>query len=115
MTNSFQQRCQLALTHPVTLAAVALLLVNDWLLKPLWQSSLPGGVHRAKSCEPPREAKSLTGGDEPQAKQKTEDVSGRSPLKLGERLLEVARDKRTDGAKAVDLIADGPARRLHGG
>ena len=34
MPNSFHQRCQLALTHPVTLGAVALLLVNDWLLKP---------------------------------------------------------------------------------
>ena len=85
------------------------------LLKTLWQSSVPGGVRRAKPREPPREAKSQTGGDEPQAEQETEDVSGRGPLKLGERLLEVARDKRTDGAKAVDLIADGPARRLHGG
>ena len=43
MTNSFHQRCQLALTHPVTLAAVALLLVNDWLLKPLWQSDWTTG------------------------------------------------------------------------
>ena len=32
MPSSFHQRCQLALTHPVTLGAVALLLVNDWLL-----------------------------------------------------------------------------------
>ena len=33
----------LALTHPVTLGAVALLLVNDWLLKPLWQSDWTTG------------------------------------------------------------------------
>ena len=43
MPNSFHQRCQLALTHPVTLGAVALLLVNDWLLKPLWQSDWTTG------------------------------------------------------------------------
>ena len=67
------------------------------LLKPLWQSSLPGGVRRAKACEPPREAKSQTGGEERQAEQETEDVSGRGPLKLDERLLEVAHDKRTGG------------------
>ena len=43
MTNTFHQRCQLALTNPVTLGAVALLLVNDWLLKPLWQSDWTTG------------------------------------------------------------------------
>ena len=43
MPNTFHQRCQLALTHPVTLGAVALLLVNDWLLKPLWQSDWTTG------------------------------------------------------------------------
>ena len=43
MPNSFHQRCRLALTHPVTLGAVALLLVNDWLLKPLWQSDWTTG------------------------------------------------------------------------
>ena len=43
MPNTFQQRCQLALTHPVTLGAVALLLVNDWLLKPLWHSDWTTG------------------------------------------------------------------------
>ena len=43
MPSSFHQRCQLALTHPVTLGAVALLLVNDWLLKPLWQSDWTTG------------------------------------------------------------------------
>lgn len=43
MPNTFHQRCKLALTHPVTLGAVALLLVNDWLLKPLWQSDWTTG------------------------------------------------------------------------
>ena len=43
MPSSFHQRCQLALTHPVTLGAVALLLVNDWLLKPLWSSDWTTG------------------------------------------------------------------------
>ena len=43
MPSSFHQRCRLALTHPVTLGAVALLLVNDWLLKPLWQSDWTTG------------------------------------------------------------------------
>ena len=43
MLNSFDQRCQFAVTHPVTLGAVALLLVNDWLLKPLWQSDWTTG------------------------------------------------------------------------
>ena len=43
MPSSFHQRCQLALTHPVTLGAVTLLLVNDWLLKPLWQSDWTTG------------------------------------------------------------------------
>ena len=36
--NTFRWRRGLALTHPVTLGAVALLLVSDWQLKPLWQS-----------------------------------------------------------------------------
>ena len=43
MANSFHQRCQFAVTHPVTLGAVALLLVNDWLLKPLWSSDWTTG------------------------------------------------------------------------
>lgn len=43
MPNTFHQRCKLALTHPITLGAVALLLVNDWLLKPLWQSDWTTG------------------------------------------------------------------------
>lgn len=43
MTNHFHQRCKLALTHPVTLGAVALLLVNDWLLKPVWSSDWTTG------------------------------------------------------------------------
>ena len=43
MPSNFHQRCQLALTHPVTLGAVALLLVNDWLLKPLWHSDWTTG------------------------------------------------------------------------
>ena len=33
---AFRQRCQQALTHPVTLGAVGVLLLNDLLLKGLW-------------------------------------------------------------------------------
>ena len=33
---AFRQRCQQALTHPVTLGAVGILLLNDLLLKGLW-------------------------------------------------------------------------------
>ena len=36
---SFRQRCASALTDPVTIGAVALLFVNDLVLKQLWQDS----------------------------------------------------------------------------
>ena len=36
MTGSFRRRCESALTHPVTLAALGVLLVNDLVLKALW-------------------------------------------------------------------------------
>ena len=36
MTDDFRRRCESALTHPVTLGAVAVLLVNDLVLKALW-------------------------------------------------------------------------------
>ena len=36
MVDNFHRRCESALTHPVTLAAVAVLLVNDLVLKALW-------------------------------------------------------------------------------
>ena len=36
MTDDFRRRTSSALTHPVTLAAVAVLLVNDLVLKALW-------------------------------------------------------------------------------
>ncbi len=38
MKNNLAQRCQTALMHPVTLAAVGLLLVNDLVFKALWSS-----------------------------------------------------------------------------
>ena len=37
--SSFQQQCVLALTHPLTVSAVALLLLNDLLFKSLWTGS----------------------------------------------------------------------------
>ena len=33
---TFRQRCEAALTHPVTLSAIALFLLNDLALKPAW-------------------------------------------------------------------------------
>ena len=36
MGNVFRQRCESALTHPVTVAALAVLLLNDLVLKTLW-------------------------------------------------------------------------------
>ena len=36
MTDTFRRRCESALTHPATLAALAVLLVNDLVLKSLW-------------------------------------------------------------------------------
>ena len=40
---SFRERSQRALTHPVTLAAIALLLLNDWVFKALWQNDWTTG------------------------------------------------------------------------
>ena len=40
---SFQQQCLSALTHPVTVSAVALLLLNDLLLKSVWEGSWATG------------------------------------------------------------------------
>ena len=40
---SFRERSQRALTHPVTLAAIALLLLNDWVFKSIWQSDWTTG------------------------------------------------------------------------
>ena len=36
MTDNFRRRCESALTHPVTLTALAVLLINDLVLKALW-------------------------------------------------------------------------------
>ena len=36
MTSDFRRRCESALTHPATLGALAVLLVNDLVLKALW-------------------------------------------------------------------------------
>ena len=41
--SSFRERSQRALTHPVTLAAIALLLLNDWVFKSIWQSDWTTG------------------------------------------------------------------------
>ena len=38
MSVGFQQRCQLALTHPVTLVALGTLLLNDLVFKSLWSN-----------------------------------------------------------------------------
>lgn len=43
MESRFHLRCVSALTHPATLAALAVLLVNDLLLKALWPGAwVPG-------------------------------------------------------------------------
>lgn len=39
MTDNFHQRCASALTHPLTIAALATLLLNDLALKPAWPDS----------------------------------------------------------------------------
>ncbi len=39
----FRQRCAAALTHPVTLASLALFLLNDLALKPLWPEAWATG------------------------------------------------------------------------
>ncbi len=38
MTTTFRQRCQLALTHPATLGALGVLLLNDLVFKALWSN-----------------------------------------------------------------------------
>ena len=38
MQTAFHQRCQAALTHPITLGALGVLLLNDLVLKALWSS-----------------------------------------------------------------------------
>ena len=43
MPANFRRRCELALTHPMTMGALVVLLVNDWVLKPLWQSDWTTG------------------------------------------------------------------------
>lgn len=43
MNNTFRQRCASALMHPVTLASLGVLLLNDLLLKALWPGAwVPG-------------------------------------------------------------------------
>ena len=37
MSDDFGLRCRSALAHPITAAALCLPVVNDWLLKPVWQ------------------------------------------------------------------------------
>ena len=39
MNSDFRRQCESALTHPVTVAALGMLLVNDLLLKSLWPDS----------------------------------------------------------------------------
>ena len=43
MTTNFGRRCELTLTHPVTAGALVVLLLNDWVLKPVWQSDWTTG------------------------------------------------------------------------
>ena len=41
--SGFRQRCAAALTHPVTLGSLALFLLNDLALKPLWPDAWATG------------------------------------------------------------------------
>lgn len=43
LSADFRRQAASALMHPVTLGALGVLLVNDWLLKPLWQSDWTTG------------------------------------------------------------------------
>ena len=63
-------------------------------------------------CKPARDAKSYARGDEGEAKEEPDDVPGRDPLEVGERLVEVAHNERAKGAETMDL-ANGPAGRVH--
>ena len=42
-SQAFKEKCQRALTHPLTLAAIVVLLVNDWVFKALWQNDWTTG------------------------------------------------------------------------
>ena len=76
--------------------------------------TVPGTVHQAPTRKPEREAHGNGRRDEGAAKEEPEEVPDRGPLELGERVVEVARDEGAVGAKTMDLIADGPAGRVHG-
>ena len=46
MDTTFRRRCQLALTHPVTVGALGILLLNDLALKQLWANPWTTGKLR---------------------------------------------------------------------
>ena len=51
---------------------------------------------------------------EAEAQEETDEVSRRGPLELGERRVEVSRDQRAGGTKAMNFVADRPAGGMHG-
>ena len=77
------------------------------------QLGLAGSVRATAICKPARNAKSYARGDEGEAKEEPDEVPGRGPLEGGKRLVDVAHNEQAKGAKTMDLVAMGPAGRVH--
>ena len=73
-----------------------------------------GRGRRAQTGDPPRDPKGDGRREKAEAEEESDEVSGRGPLELRERLVEVADNERAGGPETVSLVADRPAGRMHG-